>query len=93
MEITTTNDAVTSELPLREQVKQTVRQYFNSLSGNKPVDVYKLVIEEVEGALYEEMMVFTRGNQSLAARLMGVSRGTLRTKLTQYFGTTHVGNI
>ena len=91
MEITN-NNVTTTEMPLREQVKNTVRQYFASLSGDKPVDVYKLVIEEVEGALYQEMMTYTRGNQSLAARLMGVSRGTLRTKLTQYFGTTHVGN-
>jgi Fis family transcriptional regulator len=91
VETTNQNDTLAG-IPLREHVKQTVRNYFNTLNGAQPVDVFKLVTEEVEHALYEEVMAYTRGNQSLAARIMGISRGTLRTKLAQYFGTTHVGN-
>lgn len=76
---------------LREHVLEALERYFNLLDGTEPVGVHSLVLEEVESALYEAVMKFTRGNQSRAALLMGVSRGTLRTKLKHYFGTTHVG--
>ena len=51
------------------------------------------LLEFVEATMYEAAMKFTKGNQVQAAKVLGVSRGTLRTKLKQYFGTTHVGNI
>lgn len=77
---------------LREQVLSTLDRYFKYLDGNEPADgVRKFLLEEVESALYEAVMKFTKGNQSRAAILLGVSRGTLRTKLKSYFGTTHVG--
>jgi Fis family transcriptional regulator len=76
---------------LRQQVLKTLDNYFTSLGSNAPVDVRSLVLEEVESALYEVIMRLTKGNQSRAALLLGVSRGTLRTKLQYYFNTTHVG--
>lgn len=80
------------ENSLREHVLQALERYFSHVGGTEePLGVHNLVLEEVESALYEAIMKFTKGNQSKAAVLMGVSRGTLRTKLKQYFGTTHVG--
>lgn len=76
---------------LRGQVLEALERYFNYLDGDEPVGVHSLVLEEVESAMYEAIMKFTKGNQSRAALLLGVSRGTLRTKLKHYFGTTHVG--
>ena len=76
---------------LREHVLEALENYFNYLDGSQPVNVHNLVLEEVESALYEAIMKFTKGNQSRAAILLGVSRGTLRTKLKYYFNTTHVG--
>ncbi|MBS0357937.1 MAG: Fis family transcriptional regulator [Proteobacteria bacterium] len=81
----------TTAKPLREHVLDALKRYFDALAGSNPVGLHNLVLEEVESALYEAIMKFVRGNQSRAARLLGVSRGTLRTKLKQYFGTTHVG--
>jgi Fis family transcriptional regulator len=78
--------------PLGTHVAETVTRYIESLGGNKPIELFKLVTEEVETALYETVMKYTKGNQSEAARLLGVSRGTLRTKLAEYFGTTHIGH-
>lgn len=75
----------------REHVLEALDRYFSNIEGVEPIGVHSLVLEEVESALYEAVMKFTRGNQSRAAKLMGVSRGTLRTKLKQYFNTTHVG--
>lgn len=79
---------------LREHVQEALGRYFshfNETDGAELAGVRSFVLEEVESALYFEVMRFTRGNQSRAALLTGVSRGTLRTKLKYYFGTTHVG--
>jgi len=76
---------------LRQYVFQAVKRFFDELGAKEPVSVHSVVLDEVESALYEAIMKYTKGNQSRAAKLMGVSRGTLRTKLKTYFGTTHVG--
>ena len=76
---------------LRQHVLTALERYFNYLDGKEPISVHSLVLEEVASALYEAIMKFTKGNQSRAALLLGVSRGTLRTKLKYYFNTTHVG--
>ena len=76
---------------LHEQVTQTVKNYFTNLEGEEPVDLYKLVLEEVEVPLFEATMSFTKNNQSKAARILGLARGTLRTKLKKYFDDTYIG--
>jgi DNA-binding protein Fis len=80
-----------STSPLRDHILTALKSYFSYLNGNDPGCVHRLVFEEVESAMYEAIMKFTKGNQSRAATLLGVSRGTLRTKLKRYFSTTHIG--
>ena len=70
--------------PLRQHVKQALANYFSQLDGQDPVDLYQMVLEEIEVPLLEAIMSFTNGNQSKAAILLGLSRGTLRKKLKQY---------
>lgn len=55
--------------------------------------INKNILFEVEAGMYEAVMHYCKGNQSKAAKVLGVSRGTLRTKLKLYYGTTHVGLI
>ena len=69
---------------LREFVRQEVIEYFKKIDGY-PIDkVYNLVIGEVEKPLVEETIKYCKGNQSKAAELLGISRGTLRKKMKQY---------
>jgi Fis family transcriptional regulator len=42
------------------------------------------VLAEVEAPLLEAVMARVRHNQSKAAKLLGLNRGTLRSKLKQY---------
>ncbi len=69
---------------LRESVDQAIRTYFASLDGQTPADLYELVLAEVEAPLLERVMEFTRGNQTKAAIMLGLNRGTLRKKLKTY---------
>ena len=78
---------------LREHVLESIDNYFDTIKNNGPLSLHTLVIEEVEAAKYEAAMKFTKGNQVQAAKVLGVARGTLRTKLKQYFGTTQVGGL
>lgn len=78
-------------LSLHTAVEQTVKRHLLSSSDIKIVDLHTLVIEEIEIPLYKVVMEHCRYNQSRAAIILGVSRGTLRTKLKRYFDDQYVG--
>ncbi|MCM2678401.1 DNA-binding transcriptional regulator Fis [Echinimonas agarilytica] len=69
---------------LRESVKQSVSNYLATLNGQDVSDLYELVLSEVEAPLLEEIMTYTRGNQTRASTMLGLNRGTLRKKLKKY---------
>jgi Fis family transcriptional regulator len=70
--------------PLHDSVRQALENYFSQLKGQVPSNLYELVLAEVEMPLMEAVMDYTKGNQSRAAILLGLSRGTLRKKLKIY---------
>ena len=43
-----------------------------------------MVLAEIEAPLLEEIMAYTRHNQTKASVMLGLNRGTLRKKLKQY---------
>ena len=70
--------------PLHDSVRQALENYFLQLKGQVPNNLYEMVLAEVEMPLMEAVMDYTKGNQSRAAILLGISRGTLRKKLKIY---------
>lgn len=84
--------AAESATSLAESVTQCVQRYFAELKGADPVDLYQFVLEEVETPLFRCVMEHCKYNQSRAALMLGVSRGTLRTKLRHYFDDKYVGS-
>lgn len=70
--------------PLHDSVRQSLENYLVELKGRLPENLYELILAEVEAPLLEAVMNYTKGNQSRAAILLGLSRGTLRKKLKQY---------
>jgi len=72
------------DIPLSVKVTDSLETYFRDLEGNFPRDLYQMVMTEVEGPLFKVLMKYVRNNQSKAAEILGVSRGTLRKKLKQY---------
>ena len=89
---TTINDVLDSTTSVAACVTQSVQKYFSELKGTDPVDLYQFVIEEVETPLFRAVMEHCKYNQSRAAVMLGISRGTLRTKLRLYFDDKYVGS-
>ena len=69
---------------LRQSVETAMRNYFAHLDGQEVSNLYDLVLAEVEAPLLEIVMAQVRSNQTKAANLLGMNRGTLRKKLKQY---------
>ncbi len=72
------------EETLRDSVYHAMQRYFTKLDGVEPSNLYEMVQNEIEEPLLKSLMHFTKGNQSRAARILGISRGTLRKKLKLY---------
>ena len=74
-----------SKSPLKEDVRKAMKRYFKQLDQNNiPIDVYQLVLNEIEPPLLSSVMKFSNNNQSKASRVLGINRTTLRTKLKKY---------
>jgi len=69
---------------LRDCVCAVLTNYIEDIEGHTIDNIYQLVMEEVETPLLETIMKHTDGNQSKAAKMLGINRGTLRKKLKQY---------
>lgn len=76
--------AAQQEIPLRSHAEEALHAYFRSLNGHRPARLYELVMREVELPLFKSVMDYAEGNQSRAATILGINRGTLRKKLREY---------
>jgi len=70
--------------PLNSTVKTALKLYFRNLNGHNPGPIYQMVVAEVERPMFETVMEYVNGNQSRASQILGISRSTLRKKLTIY---------
>ena len=70
--------------PLSVCVERALEAYFADLDGEPTSELYALVLAEVEAPLLATVMRRVNNNQSVAAKTLGLNRGTLRKKLKQY---------
>ena len=75
---------VASNQTLRDSIETALNNYFANLDGQAVSGVYDLVLSEVEPALLEATMRYTRNNQTKASSILGINRGTLRKRLKNY---------
>ncbi len=68
---------------LSQHIKDLFQNYITSLNGEAPHQLYELFLGEFEKPFFEAVLAYTRHNQSKAASLLGMSRGTLRKKLKE----------
>jgi len=70
--------------PLRECVRSALKYYLKSLDGHEVNDLHEMVMGEVELPLIETILDYTQGNQTQTARILGMSRSTLRKKMVHH---------
>jgi Fis family transcriptional regulator len=73
-----------SAIPLRQHVQNTISRYLQDMGNTAPENLYQMLLAEIEPPLIEEILKRTRGNQSRAAGMLGITRNTLRTKMQRY---------
>ena len=71
-------------IPLRQNVQDAIRRYLEDMGQSQPECLYRTLMAEVEPPLIEEVLRFTQGNQSQTAKILGMTRNTLRAKLNRY---------
>jgi len=64
--------------------KNLVNEYLQTVDLKYVTNLHELVIDEMESSLFEAVMIETQGNQSTAAKMLGMSRATLRKKLEKF---------
>lgn len=69
---------------LNQSVRSSLQDYFMKLGGQSPANLYDMVLAQVEHPLIEMVLQHTGNNQSKTAKMLGISRGTLRKKMAQY---------
>ncbi|HXM81972.1 MAG TPA: helix-turn-helix domain-containing protein [Burkholderiales bacterium] len=68
---------------LSDCVKRSLERYFKDMDGEKPTSIYEMVLKNIEKPMIETVLGKAAGNQSLAAKMLGVTRNTLRKKMQQ----------
>ena len=58
--------------------------YFEQLNGESASGVYKMVMQETESVTIKFVLDMVEQNQSEAARILGMNRGTLKKKIELY---------
>lgn len=70
--------------PLRECVRIALKRYLDQMGSHSVKGMYQMVLQEVEQPMLQTALEHCGGNQSRAAAMLGISRSTLRKKLSQY---------
>ncbi|MDC1435670.1 DNA-binding transcriptional regulator Fis [Gammaproteobacteria bacterium] len=69
---------------LKQCVNEALEEYLSQVEQEHISELYNMVLGEVEAPMLAVVMKHAGSNQSKAAAMLGLNRGTLRKKLRQY---------
>lgn len=70
---------------LEQLMAEELQKYFENWQGEQdPFGVWRMLMRQVEPALITATMNHTQGNKSRTARILGINRGSLDSKLRLY---------
>ena len=69
---------------IQDVVRRSLLEYFKDLDGQKPTDVYNMIIRTVEKPVLMVVMEKAGFVQSKADEMLGINRNTLRKKLVEH---------
>ena len=62
-------------------LQELIKRYGGVLAGARAREVYRIILDMVEKPLIEVVLEKTDGNQSKAAKILGMNRNTLHAKV------------
>ena len=73
-------------LTIRAAIEHSITEYYalHENHDERITGLYDLIISEAEHAVISNIMQRCRDNQSHAAKVLGITRNTLKKKLTQH---------
>jgi Fis family transcriptional regulator, factor for inversion stimulation protein len=86
-----TTEQIEASSTLAAAITRLVESYIEALGKDAVQNLLALTLETIEPIVLQEVLVYARYNQSKAAKYLGLSRTTLRTRLVHYFGDAYVG--
>jgi len=69
---------------MEETLKKKLKKYFKNLDGEEGHEVLKMVMDDVEPVVIQYVLDRVNQNQSRAAKILGLNRGTLKKKIDLY---------
>ncbi|HAF87620.1 MAG: Fis family transcriptional regulator [Legionellaceae bacterium] len=91
--MTTTDAKISTETlkqdGLQDLIYNLTSRFLTENKGKPITDLYDMILSEIEPPLLQAVMEKRRGNQLQAAKILGLSRGTIRKKLHRYFGSRY----
>lgn len=72
-----------SKKTLSQKVEKSIVKYLNNLDGTPPTNFYEVLMTEIERPLIKTVLEHCNNNQSKTAIFLGISRSTLRKKITK----------
>lgn len=69
---------------IQDVVRRSLLEYYKDLDGQKPTDIYNMIIRTVEKPVLMVVMEQAGFVQSRAAEMLGINRNTLRKKLVEH---------
>lgn len=86
---TVENSKIVSDQGLQDTVYDLVNKFLAENKTKSLNGLYDMMLNEFEPPLLQAVMEKCRGNQLQAAKILKISRGTIRKKLFRYFGTKY----
>ena len=77
---------------LKKALDGLVKEQLVKTKYGRP-NIYRSVMNKIEPILLELVLDFTGYNQSRTAKILGLSRSTLRAKLDQHFGNKYFPQV
>ncbi len=73
-----------SSTDLPNCINTMLNRYFKQLNGEAASGVHKMVMQESESITIKFVLDMVKQNQSEAAKILGMNRGTLKKKIERY---------
>jgi two-component system nitrogen regulation response regulator GlnG len=72
---------MSNTLSLSNLIAQRLEEFFESHANSLPMNLYDVILPQVEHPLIVQALKATKGNQIKAAEILGINRNTIRKKI------------